>query len=105
MYKNVNETDIVKLYCCLNIKYVKIIIDMNDNNVVWIMKKLNMLTNRYIPTFYIDNKLTEIINHNIEDKIINIKYNRDSSTSQQFTKYLIDKLYNSLMEYELNKKY
>lgn len=105
MYKNVDETKIVSLYCCLDIKYVKIIIDMKDNNVVWIMRKLNMLTNKYIPTFYIDNKLTDIINHNIEDKIITIKYNRDASTSQQFTKYLIDKLYNSLMESELNKKY
>jgi len=105
MYKNVNETNIVKLYCCLDIKYVKIIIDVNDYNVVWIMKKLNMLTNRYIPTFYIDNKLNDIINHNIEDNIITIKYNKDSSTSQQFTRYLIDKLYNSLMEFELNKKY
>jgi hypothetical protein len=105
MYKNVDENKIVSLYQCLGIDYVKIIIDMNDYNVAWIMRKLNMMLNNFIPTIMIDNKLNDIINQNIEDKIINIKYNKDATTAQQLTKYLIDKLYNSLMESENNKKY
>ena len=105
IYKKVDENKIVSLYQCLDIKYAKIIIDTNDYNVVWIMRKLNMLLNNFIPTIMINKLLNDIVNHNIENNIINIKYNKDATTAQQLTKYLIDKLYNSLMESENNKKY
>ena len=105
IYKKVDENKIVSLYQCLDIKYAKIIIDTNDYNVAWIMRKLNMLLNNFIPTIMINKLLNDIVNHNIENNIINIKYNKDATTAQQLTKYLIDKLYNSLMESENNKKY
>jgi len=103
MYKHVDENKILCLYNCLDIKHVKIIIDKNDYNMVWIMRKLYMLTDKFIPTFYVDKKLEQIINLNIEDNIITIKYNKDASTNQQITKYLIDQLYNNLIHYEINK--
>lgn len=100
MYKNINEANICKLYDTIDIKYVKIIIDIKDNNVVWIMRKLNMLTNKFIPVYFIDKSLDNIIKLNKNDNIVTIKYNKDSSTSSQLTSYLIDSLYKKLMEQE-----
>jgi hypothetical protein len=61
MYKNINEANICKLYDTIDIKYAKIIIDEKDYNVVWIMRKLNMLTNKFIPVYFIDKSLDNII--------------------------------------------
>jgi hypothetical protein len=100
---NINETKLIELYNCLNIQYAKITIDVNDHNVTWIMNKLYITLNKYIPIIFIDNKLNSIINHNISDNIIFIKYNKDATTNSQRTKYLIDQLFNNLMLCEIHK--
>ena len=96
----INETKIIELYKCLNIDYAKIIIDINDFNVVWIMNKLYTPLNKYIPISLIDNKLNDIIQNNIIDNIIDIKYNKDATTISQKTTYLINELFNNLMRCE-----
>jgi hypothetical protein len=101
--ENINESKLIELYNCLNIQYAKIVIDMNDYNVVWIMNKLYIPINKYIPIIFIDKKLNGIIQHNINDNIINIKYNKDATTFSQKTNYLINQLFDNLMHCEIHK--
>jgi hypothetical protein len=92
-----DENKIIELYECLDIDYIKIIIDSSNYKLLWIFKKLNMQANKFIPTEYIANKLIDIISCNDTiNNIVTIKYNTDIDDKTQMTTYLIDKLHHDM---------
>lgn len=95
-----NEEALKRLYEVLDIKYVKITIDSNNYKLKWILRKLNLKPNVYIPYDYLPTKLDAIINNNTNiDNIIDIKYNTDDSDKVQMNTYLIDELHMNMHLY------
>ena len=96
-YNDYNEDSLKNLYECLDIKFVKLVIDDNNFKLKWIMRKLNLKTNTYIPYEYLPEKISPIVKiHNVNDNCIKIKYNTDDSDEVQMTTYLIDELYRNM---------
>jgi hypothetical protein len=97
IYDDYNEGSLKNLYECLGIKYVKLVIDNDNNKLKWIMRKLNLKTNVYIPYEYLPEKILPIVkNSKVTDDCIVIKYNTDDSDEIQMTTYLIDELYRNM---------
>ena len=93
MKNDYTEESLLSLYKCLNIKYIKIQID-NNPKITWIMKKLYVKLNVYIPFEYVPPQLLDIINNNEKiDNCVYIKYNSDSSDIVQMNTFLIDMLH------------
>jgi hypothetical protein len=95
-----NEEALKIIYEVLDIKYVKITIDNNNHKLKWILEKLNLKPNMYIPYDYLPTKLDAIIDNNMNiDNIIDIKYNTDDSDQVQMNTYLIDELHKNIHLY------
>jgi hypothetical protein len=96
-YDDYNEESLKCLYECLDIKYVKLVIDNDNFKLKWIMRKLNLKTNACIPYEFLPEKISPIVKiHNVNDNCIKIKYNTDDSDEVQMTTYLIDELYRNM---------
>ena len=92
-----NENNLVKLYSCLNIEYVKIIVSSLDYKLLWIFKKLHTLPNQYIAIHLIDKRILQIISlYKMIDRTVELKYNCDMSDETQLSTHLIDKLHDKL---------
>lgn len=96
---NIPETKLVDLYKCLSLKYIKIVVNEENYKVTWVMNKLQIKINLFIPIEFIDQELNDIVKYNKEiNNCIFINYNTDIHDNTQITTYLIDKLYDSLMK-------
>ena len=89
-----NEESLIELYNALNISYIKI--DHNNNKLSWIMRKLNCISNHYIPMDYVPKEIKELVNNNLDNDNYSysyIKYNTDDTDLIQMNTYMIDKLH------------
>jgi hypothetical protein len=89
---NYNENKLIDLYNCLDIKYIKI--SCNDNKLLWIMNKLHIKLDHYIPQDYIPSIIKDLVNNNLdENNYAYIKYNTDATNKVQLNTFMIDKLH------------
>jgi len=94
IHSNHNETLLHGLYECLDIKYIKLIVDDDNYKLLWILEKMHIKHNLLIPYEYIPKNLLNLVENNyINNHNVVIKYNTDSSDLVQMNTYLIDKLH------------